>query len=73
MAGYDLDVNVLILLRKECINLYLMYTKPSSRTATLSWWREMPLVMTRRAALAENLATDKATQARQVEGQVQTK
>ena len=37
MAGYDLDVNVLILLRKERLNLYLMYTKPSSRTVTLSW------------------------------------
>jgi hypothetical protein len=68
-----LDVNVLTLLSKERLNLYLTYTNLPRGLPLYRGKVGCVFVMTRRAKLAENLAPDKATQAREVKGQVQTK
>jgi len=64
MVEYDLDVNVLILLRKERPNKYLMYTNLPRGLPLYRGKEVCVLFMTRRARLTENLAPDKVTQVR---------
>jgi len=64
---------VLILLRKERLNLYLIYTNLPRGLSLYRGEDVCAFIMTRRATLVANLAPDKATQAKQVKGHVQTK